>query len=758
MNNKDTGLHVQGQSVFTGDLNLPEHSLFAAVFTAPYAHGKITQIDYRDAEKMDGVVRVLTARDIPGINQIGNVVADEPLLAEEEFTYIGQPIALVLAESHKIAQKALAQIQISYEKLPVITDPREAYQKGNIIGEERVFSCGDILAQNECAFLFEGRVDSGAQEHLYLETQVAIAIPVEKGKIKIVCSSQSPTAVQHAVAVVLGLSENCVESEVLRLGGGFGGKESQASTWAALAALGAFRTNRAVKLTLPRKTDLIVTGKRHPYSSDFRIGLDKNLKIIYFEVMYYQNAGAYTDLSGSVLERTLFHATNSYFIPNVKVKAVSCRTNLAPNTAFRGFGGPQAMFVIESAIYEAARQLQAPAYRIQQANIIAAGQRFPYGMKMQENNAKACFDETLRKYDFEKKLQEAKGFNAQNKFLKKGISVMPVCFGISFTTTFLNQASSLVHIYTDGSIGISTGAVEMGQGVNEKIRKIAALTLGVSVDRIRTETTNTTRIANISPTAASTGTDLNGNATLLACQEIKNRLLCFLPTFTGQGSESDYAIVEEQVLYQKQAIGLDWNQLVINAYLSRISLSSHAFYATPGISFDLKSEKESPFAYHVCGTAIIQVTADCQKGTYVIDSVEVIHDTGASIDPTIDMGQMEGGIVQGIGWITMEEVLHSKDGRLITNTLSTYKIPDILFSPKKISVHFLEAFDPSKGVLGAKATGEPPLMYGIGVYFALLNAARAFRPELIVPYSAPMTHEKFLMMLYDNPSCVSNVG
>lgn len=758
MNNKDTELHVRGQSVFTGDLNLPEHCLFAAVFTAPYAHGKVTHIDHGSAEKMEGVVRVLTAKDIPGSNQIGHIVADEPLLAEEEFTYIGQPIALVLAESHKIAQKALAQIQISYEKLPIITDPREAYQKGNIIGEERVFSCGDILAQNECTFLYEGRVDSGAQEHLYLETQVALAIPVEKDKIKIVSSTQSPSSVQHAVAEVLGLSQNCIESEVLRLGGGFGGKEGQASTWAALAALGTFQTNRAVNLTLPRKTDLSVTGKRHPYSSDFKIGLDKNLKIIYFEVMYYQNAGACADLSGSILERTLFHATNSYFIPNVKVKAVSCRTNLAPNTAFRGFGGPQAMFVIESAIYEAARQLQIPAFRIQQANIITAGQRFPYGMAMQENNAKVCFDEALRKYGFEEKLQKIRKFNAQNKFLKKGISVMPVCFGISFTTTFLNQASSLVHIYSDGSIGISTGAVEMGQGVNEKIRKIAARTLGVSVDRIRTETTNTTRIANISPTAASTGTDLNGNATLLACQELRNRLLHFLPTLTGQGGESDYAIIEGQVLYHNRPSGFNWNQLIINAYRSRINLSSYAFYATPGISYDKKSEKGIPFAYHVCGTAITRLTADCLRGTYVIDSVEVIHDTGASLDPTIDLGQIEGGIVQGIGWITMEEILHSKDGKLITNTLSTYKVPDIFFSPKEISVHFLSAFDPSKGVLGAKATGEPPLMYGIGVYFALLEAARAFLPEMAVPYSAPMTHERFLMMLYDKPSFESNAG
>ncbi len=751
MNNNDTKLHVQGLSLFTGDIPLPEHGLFAAVFTAPYPHGKILNFDPDEAAKTEGVVKILTSDDIPGKNQIGHIIADEPLLAETEFSYVGQPIAVVLAENRKTAQKAVSKIKMEYEKLPFITSPRQAYQQGEIIGHERIFSCGNTAkAKDQCSHIFKGTVESGAQEHLYLETQTALAIPLEKGKLKVISSTQSPSAVQKTVAEVLALPLNEVESEVLRLGGGFGGKEDQANAWAAIAALGAYLCNRAVKITLPRKTDLNSTGKRHPYSSDFCIGLNSELKIIFYEVSYYQNAGACTDLSPSVLERTLFHSTNSYFIPNVKATAASCRTNLPPNTAFRGFGGPQAMFVIESAIYEAAKHLNVPANLIQQRNLIKSGQHFPYGMKMQNNHAELCFEKALNDYDFEGKCRKIAAHNSQNITHKKGISVMPICFGISFTSIFLNQASALLHLYNDGSIGISTGAVEMGQGVNQRIRKIAAHSLGVYEKRIRIESTNTSRIANMSPTAASTGTDLNGNAALLACREVKNRLLRFLSKHMGKGSLEDYEIENEIVYFNKKPISLNWEQLVEQAYLARISLSAHAFYATPEIYFDKKTEKGEPFSYHISGTAITEVSVDCLRGNYCIDSVEVVHDTGASIDLLIELGQMEGGIVQGIGWMTMEEIRHSEDGKLITNTLSTYKVPDVLAAPQNISVKYLEKPDPSKGVLGAKATGEPPFMYGIGTYFALINAVRAFKPDAPINYLAPLTNERLFMMLYDH--------
>jgi xanthine dehydrogenase large subunit len=749
MKNKDTIMHVQGLSLYTGDITLPARTLFATVYTSPYSHGKITEIDFSEAEKCEGIVHIITWKDIPGQNQIGHIIHDEPLLVEEEFTYKGQPIAIVIADNERLARKALTKINLKFEPLPVITDARKAYLKGEIIGTERIFSFGNIdEAKKQCAHIIEGTVESGAQEHLYLETQTALAYSLENGKIKIISSTQSPSAVQQTVSDVLGLPLNAVESEVLRLGGGFGGKEDQANAWAAMAALGSLFTGRAVRLVLPRKTDMSITGKRHPYSCDFKIGLSNDLKILFFEVMYFQNAGAYADLSTAILERTLFHATNSYFIPNVRAKAASCRTNLPPNTAYRGFGGPQAMFVIESAIYEAARSLNIPAFFIQQKNLIHIGQQFPYGMKMQTDNATLCFEKAFKDYNVEKKIKEIEVFNSQNVNLKKGISLMPVCFGISFTSTFLNQASALVHVYNDGSIGISTGAVEMGQGVNEKIRKIAARVLGISTARVITHTTNTTRIANISPTAASTGTDLNGNATRLACIEIKQRLIKFLPKLIGEGNEDEYDIVNEFIFLNGKPLKINWNELIMNAYKERINLSAHAFYATPEIFFDRNVEKGIPFAYHVCGTAISEVTIDCLRGNYVIDRVEVVHDAGTMIDEIIDRGQIEGGIVQGIGWMTMEEILYNENGSLLTNTLSTYKVPDVFSVPKIIDVRFIENNQSEKGVFGAKATGEPPFMYGIGVYFALLNAANAYRDNLNVAYSAPFTNEKLLLMLY----------
>lgn len=749
MKNKDTIMHVQGMSLFTGDITLPARTLFALVYTSPYSHGKITEIDLSEVEKCEGIVRIITWKDIPGQNQIGHIIHDEPLLVEEEFTYRGQPIAIIIAQSERLARKALTKINLEYEPLPVITDARKAYFDSEIIGTERIFSCGNIEeAKKQSAHIIEGTVESGAQEHLYLETQTALAYPLENGKIKIISSTQSPSAVQQTVAEVLGLPFNAVESEVLRLGGGFGGKEDQANAWAAMAALGSFLTGRAVKLVLPRKTDMSITGKRHPYSSDFKIGLSNDLKILFFEVMYFQNAGAYADLSTAILERTLFHATNSYYIPNVRAKAVSCRTNLPPNTAFRGFGAPQAMFVIESAIYEAARRLNIPAHFIQQKNLIHRGQQFPYGMKMKSDNATLCFEKAFKDYNVEKKIKEIEVFNSQNVHLKKGISIMPVCFGISFTSTFLNQASALVHVYNDGSVGISTGAVEMGQGVNEKIRKIAARVFGISTERVITHTTNTTRIANISPTAASTGTDLNGNATRLACIEIKQRLIKFLPKLIGEGNEDEYDIVNESIIRNGKLVNINWNKLIMNAYRERINLSAHAFYATPDIFFDRVVEKGNPFAYHVCGSAVCVVTVDCLRGNYVIDRVEVVHDAGNMIDEVIDRGQIEGGIVQGIGWITMEEILYNENGSLLTNTLSTYKVPDVFSVPKIIDVQFIENNQSDIGVFGAKATGEPPFMYGIGVYFALLNAANAFRDNLKIAYSAPFTNEKLLLMLY----------
>ncbi|MCW8802794.1 MAG: molybdopterin-dependent oxidoreductase, partial [Ignavibacteriaceae bacterium] len=739
MRNIDIEKHVRGESQFIDDINIPEGTLFAAVFDSKIAHGKILHINTEEAKSISGVKATLTSKDIPGINQIGGIIPDETLFAEDEVHFVGEPIGIVVADSYETAKKAVNTIKIDYEKLSVIIDPREAFEKGKLIMPPRTFSFGNVdTIWDKCDVVVEGKVESGGQEHLYLETQGSIAIPQEGGKIKIISSTQSPTAVQRVAARILGVDMNNIEVDVLRLGGAFGGKEDQATHWAVMSALAARKLNKPVKLVLNRMDDIRMTGKRHPYSSDYKIGLTSEGKILAYEATYYQNAGAVADLSPAILDRTLFHATNSYFIPNVKTTGISCKTNLPPNTAFRGFGGPQGKFVIEAAIYKAAEKMGIDASEIQRKNLLRDGDSFYYGQPVENSQAERCWIRAEQKYDIKKLKSDVKSFNSKNYQFKKGMALMPICFGISFTNTILNQASALVHVYTDGSIGVSTAAVEMGQGVNEKIKIAVSKTLSVSKDRIIIETTNTTRTANTSATAASSGADLNGNAAILASKNILERLLKVAAEELKVTEIRELELRDEIIFHKGIKTKLVWNKLIKLTYQKRISLSSQAYYATPDIYFDKETNKGRPFAYHVYGTGIITVTLDCLRGIYTIDSVKVVHDFGKSLNPVIDLGQAEGGIAQGIGWLTVEEVMHSNEGKLLSNSLSTYKIPDIYAAPKEIEVHFLEDSENLYGPLNSKAIGEPPLMYGIGAYFAILNAMKAFKPEKEFEINAPI--------------------
>jgi xanthine dehydrogenase large subunit len=758
--NIDIEKHVRGESQFIDDFIVPEGTLYAKVFDSTIAHGKILSIDIEEAKNLPGVQAVFIYKDIPGINQVGGIIQDETLFAEIDVQFIGEPVALVVADSMKIAKKAATKIKIKYQPLPVITDPREAFEKNRLIMPLKIFSFGDTeKAWKNCETIVKGRVETGGQEHLYLETQGALAIPEESGKIKIISSTQSPTAIQRAAARILGTDMHNIEVEVLRLGGAFGGKEDQATHWGVMAALAASKLNRPVKLVLSRMDDIRMTGKRHPYSSDYKIGLTSEGKILAYEVTFYQNAGAVADLSPAVLERTLFHATNSYFIPNVKAMAISCKTNLAPNTAFRGFGGPQGKFVIEAAIHKAAQKMGIDAWEIQRKNLLKEGQSFYYGQKAERCLAYRCWDKALKEFNFEGIRNEIKKFNEINCQFKKGAALMPICFGISFTNTFLNQASALVHIYTDGSIGVSTAAVEMGQGVNVKIKKAVAKTLSVDINKIRIETTNTTRIANSSATAASSGADLNGNAAILAAKIIVDRILNVAAEILDIKDKNELSIKNDFIYHQENKTDLQWNELITKAYQKRVSLSSQAYYATPDIYFDKTKNYGRPFAYHVYGTAIITVTLDCLRGTYTIDSVKAVHDFGKSLDPIVDLGQAEGAIAQGIGWLTLEEIVHSREGKLLSNSLSTYKVPDIYAAPTEIDVVFLEDSENPYGPFNSKAIGEPPLMYGIGAYFAILNAMKAFRPNEDFKIVAPITPERVLLSLYSKtpkPVTISN--
>jgi len=748
MINIDAKNHVTGKSIYLDDIQEIKGTLFALPFDLPVAHANIREFNLAEARQMPGIHAILTCEDIPGENQIGNIFPDEPLFAEKEVHYWGQPAGLIVGENEFFCRQARKKIGYLYDSLPVVTCPREAYKKNLLISPSRTLKLGNTdEAWQSCEHIIEGIVDANGQEHIYLETQGAYSYLKEDGSIYVASSTQAPTAVQRTVSVVLDLPMHKIEVDVVRLGGGFGGKEDQATSWAVMTALAAKQTGKPVKLTLHRMDDMRMTGKRHPYSSDFKIGLGKDLKILAYEVTHYQNAGASADLSPAILERTLFHSTNAYFIPNVVATAHSCKTNLPPNTAFRGFGGPQGKFVIESAIVKAAETIGVSPNEIQKRNLVKDGDEFPYGQIMENTEAVNSWNAAEKLFELQEVKQRIDSFNKSYNRFKKGYAVQPICFGISFTNTMMNNARALVHIYRDGSVVISTGAVEMGQGVNTKLLQLASEEFGISSAKVRIESANTLRIANTSPTAASSGADLNGKALMIACGNLKERLT----------NVAKKLLKSEEVLFANDHITdpvgkkeITWEELVINAFQQRVSLSEHSHYATPMINFDKSKEKGHPFAYHVYGTAVIEVTLDCLKGTYHFDSVKIVHDFGKSMNINVDHGQVEGGLVQGIGWLTLEEVLYDEKGKLLTNALSNYKIPDIYSVPDEIVIEHLDAPGSDFAINKSKAVGEPPLMYGLGAYFAIRMAVKAFNPESDLAFNAPYTPEKVLMDLYRN--------
>jgi xanthine dehydrogenase large subunit len=741
--------HVRGTSQYVDDALPPSGLLQAAVVASPLAHGTLRSLDLQAARAQAGVVAVFTAADIPGQNCWGTIIADQPLLAATDVQYVGQPLAVVVGQSRAIAQAAAQQVQVMIDPLPPLLDPREAYRRGQIIGQPRSFALGDVeQAWADCDTIVEGSCDLGGQEHLYLETQRCRAIPLEGRGLRLESATQNPYGTQRTVAQMLGLACHDVEVEVKRLGGGFGGKEEQATLWAALAALAAWQLQQPVELVLSRPDDLRMTGKRHPYLSEFKLGLTRAGKMLAYEVKHYQNAGAYADLSPAVLERTLCHSTNAYAIPNVRITAVSCRTNLPPSTALRGFGGPQGMFVIESAIAQAAEQLGVPKEELQANNLLRAGDTLPYGQRLSTDSVRQTWEQVCQTYHFARRRKAVAIYNASQFERKKGLALMPICFGISFSQTFLNQAGALVHVYGDGSVSVSTGGVEMGQGLRPKIAQIAARAFGIDEQQIKIEGTNTTRVANMSPSAASVTTDLNGHATLAAIAQILARLRALAAQELGGLDPNQVAIAQEQVLYANEPTGWSWQQLVAKAALSRVDLSAHGFYATPGLEFDRQRERGHPFAYHVCGTALIEVTLDCLRGTYEIDAVRLVHDLGRSVQPQVDRGQVEGGLVQGLGWMTIEDLRFNEKGQLLSKDLSTYKIPDVFFGPQTLEIQFIETPEKVSGPYSSKAVGEPPLIYGLGVFFALREAMQAFRQRPDYAFKLPLTPEQVLCELY----------
>ena len=749
MKNIDMHTHVRGESVYIDDMPLLDGTLHITILYSTIAHGEIINIDDSAAKELDGVHSIIYAADIPGENQIGNIFQDENLLADKEVHYVGHPIALILANSPEIGKKARSLIKVEYQVKPAILDPRVAYAKGHLIYPPRKFEMGDVDAVwDKCDTVIEDTVEIGGQEHLYLETQASYAIPQEGDKLLVHSSTQSPSLVQKIIARVLGLSMHHVEVNVLRMGGAFGGKEDQATSFACMSAVASFITRRPAKIILSRHDDLIITGKRHPYSVDYKIGMSSNGKILGYDVVFYQNAGAAADLSPAVLERTMYHAANAYYIPNVRVLGVSARTNFHPHTAFRGFGGPQGIFTVECALHKLSTESEIAYSKLQKINLMEDGQEAHYGQIMRNSTILKCWNQLDKNNNIEQTELKIEEYNKVNTRYKKGVATFPLSFGISFTKIMLNQAGALIHIYNDGSVGISTGGTEMGQGLQTRMVQVVSTIFSIPKNKIKIEPTNTTRVANTSPSAASTTADLNGKALEAAANKLIKRLK------VKAGSMLNLA--EHKIKFKDGFVGvfsdeddkkIAWDELIIQCYFDRIDLSAHGFYQTPEINFDTAKEKGEPFAYYSFGVCMTEVTLDTLKGTFIVDNVHVVHDVGKVMNRELDLGQLEGGIVQGLGWTLMEELKYLDDGRLASNSFSAYKIPDISFTPE-MNIEMYEHDDNPLGIFRSKAIGEPPLFYGIPALFALKNAISAFNPISNFAYRLPLTPERALMDLY----------
>jgi xanthine dehydrogenase large subunit len=747
MKNEDMLMHVRGTSQFVDDIPTSENCLHAVLYTSPVACGKIRSLDISKALAAPGVAAVYTHRDVPGLNQVGHVSKDQPLLAIDSVGYIGQPIALVVADTKRNASRAVKLISADIEKLEAVFDPREAAARGMIHGTKRVLVNGNPEeAFARCEYIAQGRLSSGPQEHFYFETQRALAVPGEHDTMKVYASAQSPGAFHRHLAEVLGIPMHKVELDIRRLGGGFGGKESTA-VWIVAPAMAAFLLKRPVKLVLGRNDDIATTGKRHAYEYDYKLGLDADGNILAYEIDLFQHAGACSDISLAVLGRSFLHVSGSYRIPNIRVTGVSCRTNIPPNNAFRGFGVPQGTFAIEAAIAHASELMGVTPETIKRKNLLANGDTLPYGMTLTVTNAIRCWETLDKKVNIAARRSAVEEYNRTHADTKRGLAVVPVCFGISFAQMALNQASSLVNIYVDGSVLVSTGAVEMGQGVTTKIRIIAARTLGVNVDKVRVDSTNTSRIPNASPTSASTGADLNGMATKMACDKLYKRLQEFVAKQLGLTDPDSVSIRGEWVYAGEKRLDMNWEKLVAQAQWARVDMSEHSFYATPNLHYNLETERGRPFAYYSYATSLTEVLLDCVRGTYSIESIDIVQDVGESLSPEVDLGQIHGAVVQGLGWTTIEQIRYAADGRVLTG-VNAYKVPDIKFCPKNFNVTLLTDSNNPYAVCNTKAIGEPPFVHGLGAYFALLHALRSVRGDKPAP-SLPLTPEKAFMYLHE---------
>ncbi|WP_037545057.1 xanthine dehydrogenase molybdopterin binding subunit [Stappia stellulata] len=738
--------HVSGGATYVDDIREPAGTLHVVPgWAGDVVRGTITDLDLDPVRQSPGVVAVLTHADIPGKNDVAPALGDEPMLVESEILYWGQPVFAVIATTRDAARRAARKARIVADPLAPVLTIDDALSADETVLPDYQFRKGSPetgLATSTARL--RGRMEIGGQEHFYLEGQVSLAVPGEDRDVFVHTSSQHPSETQHIIARVLDVPDAAVTVEVRRMGGGFGGKESQANHWAALAALAARVTGQACKLRLDRDDDMIMTGKRHDFRAQWTLGHDEDGRIRAAEMLFHARCGYSADLSLGVVDRAMFHADSSYFYPDALIHSRRLKTNTCSNTAFRGFGGPQGMLAAERMMDELAITVGKDPLDVRKLNFYGADRdTTPYGMHVEEHATLHALVEQLEtSANYRARRSEIVAFNARSPILKKGLSLTPVKFGISFTLKHLNQAGALVHLYTDGSIHLNHGGTEMGQGLFQKVAQIVAEIFGVTLDRVNITATHTGKVPNTGPTAASSGTDLNGMAAQIAAETIKARLVAFAAEQHGV-SPDDIAFRDNQVLFGNEAMPL--GALARAAHLARIQLSATGFYATPTITWDRPSASGRPFHYFAYGAACSEVTIDTMTGEMRVDRVDILHDVGKSLNPAIDIGQIEGGFVQGMGWLTTEELVWDESGRLRTHAPSTYKIPTASDVPEAFNVAlYASSGNPSPTVYRSKAVGEPPVMLAISVFSAIHDAVASLAPGVLPDLNAPATAEEIL--------------
>ena len=753
--------HVKGESIFIDDKPFLKNEILCGYLGSKIASGKLIAINIDKALAVEGVLGIYTHKDLAH-NRWGAIVKEQPILVDDRISHQDEPLCVIAATNYKSIEEAKALVEVVVEQDNAVIDIQESIDKKMFLTEEKKISRGDVdKAFSDSSHVLEGVFENGGQEHFYLESHATAAYPLENNQIEVHSSSQHPSETQHVVAHSLGLRYHQVVCVVKRMGGGFGGKESQAAPFATLAALCAIKLKRPARLILNKDDDMQVTGKRHPFKNFWKVSFDDKGVISGYKINLFSNGGAFTDLSGSILERAMLHSDGCYYIPNIDIRGRVCKTNIHSNTAFRGFGGPQGNATIESIIEEISNTLGIDSSLIRQRNLYQGKNlETPYGQVIEHNTLPEIYEKLLKSSNYDKRRKEIDEFNKSSDTHVKGLAFSGTKFGIAFTARFLNQGNALVNLHLDGTVQVSTGATEMGQGVNTKIQQVAAGAFGINADRVQVMATSTEKNHNTSPTAASSGSDLNCMATLIACEKICNRLKSvFESHFSGNlkkneeieldlGKKRDHIqFTDSKVVNVNTKEEIDIGELIQIAYFNRVSLGDYAFYKTPGLGFDKETGEGQAFNYFTNGMAVSEVIIDTFTGELKVSQVDILMDLGRSINPGIDVGQVSGAFIQGMGWVTTENLVYSDDGRLLSHSPTTYKIPSIQDTPRIFNIDLITNEKNDVCVHRSKAVGEPPFLLGNSVWNAVKNALYYKKPRSASLLTLPATCEQIVTLL-----------